>query len=202
MTAGRQARLAIRLIVVVVLGLAAILGISMYQSQSPGSSDPVEGLGAANSTTGASRSGVQASTASQVAVREVESAKGAASVLPADRYGVECLMVGSGLRHYPSDYADRLDERITEAQVGVEGWVAEGRIWVGTADGAAEAFNATDAFSDHDSVWIVRESKDGPRANELLLFKSSSGKSTWQLGDQIAECNSTDPASDDDEGSG
>lgn len=202
---GLGARSAVTLLVVGLMA-ATLIALASNQARPSGPSHDVGAPAAVPAAENAKASAIQADDPpdQKPDVRDVESAKGAAVNALVARYGTtECFMVANVLRQYPPDYAERLDQLISEAQIGTEGWIDGRRIWVGTVAGAAEAFDATEAFTDrHDSVWIVMEPMSGPRAYELLKVESKSGRPTWQLGDQIAKCDSADPASDDDEDAG
>lgn len=133
---------------------------------------------------------------------EVENAEGAAVGYLRSTYGIDGCLAGASITlAVPPDQAEILDEQITAANVAAEGWLDEGTVWVGSGADAAAAFGADAAFEDHHGFWIVRQSETGPVAHELRRTDSASGKSTWRLVDQIRECASSDPASDDDEGS-
>ena len=84
----------------------------------------------------------------QLGVHVVEGAKGTAASILTHRHGATCLMVANGLRQYPKDYAERLDQLIAQAHVGREGWVTRDRIWAGTPSAAATAFGASDVLAD------------------------------------------------------
>jgi len=133
---------------------------------------------------------------------EVENAEGAAVGYLRTTYGIDgCLANAIITLAVPPNQAEILDEQIAAADVAVEAWLDEGTIWVGSGANAAAAFGADAAFEDHHGIWIVRRSEAGPVAHELRRTDSASGKSTWRLVDQIQACASSDPASDDDEGS-
>lgn len=190
-------------ILVVLMAVAAMGVIVVARGPLPGTnSQPAIAGAAAATASGSGPTSRPAATSTDVAIVEVPSAYAAAQKVLTDKYDVNCLSSGHVTYYRPNLTPERLDERIADANVDSKGWINEGKVWVGDPASAVDAFGAEAAFDDGDTLWIIRVTEKGPQARELFRIDSKSGKATWRMQDQVAECGSTDPASDDDEAAG
>lgn len=172
-SSGRSTRdgLGLALVVTVAIGLAVVAAMVLANPAAP-RADPVAPV-----SVGAAKPPAAAPDQAGLQVEPASDPETAAITELAKEHGVTCTNASDVTVQQDPNKIKDIDSKIEQKAIK-KGWVDEGKVYVGDAADAAQAFKADKAFGDETALWIV-VAGDNPSAMELRSTKTPKSHKVW-----------------------